>query len=72
MNTIKLKCEVFKKKALKTSQVLALTMTLVSVVSLLLVATLHLATNSAPDRAISLELHEGNPLAWLLIAARCV
>lgn len=62
--------KLIKEEGLKTSQALA--MTLVSVISFLLVATVHLATNSPPDRAISLELHEGNPLAWLLIAALCL
>ncbi|MGI4789538.1 MAG: hypothetical protein ACRYFS_11885, partial [Janthinobacterium lividum] len=42
-------------------------MTLLSVLAVVLITTVHLATNNSPGRAINLELRDGNSLAWLLM-----
>ncbi len=47
-------------------------MALLSGLIVLLLLTLHIATGNAPGRAISLELEDGNPLAWLLILLLCL
>lgn len=46
-------------------------MIVLSLVVLLLMAMVHLPNQNSPLRAISWEIHDGNPLAYLLMASLC-